>query len=120
VARALDAHGIPATDRLMSIDSAGYRYYTGRGGVVLVNDPLETIETVAAAYGVRWLVLERTDAVESVAPVLAGTRPPWIGRPIWQQAAASADGAEAVGVAVYPVCLVAGDSRCEQPTGATP
>ena len=49
----------PMTDRVMSIDAAGTRYWTGRGGVVLVNDPLDTIEEVARAYDIRWLVLDR-------------------------------------------------------------
>ena len=29
----------PRTDRVMSIDASGTKYWTGRGGVVLVNDP---------------------------------------------------------------------------------
>ena len=44
VATALDDAGAPATDRVMSIDASGYRYWTGRPGVVLVNDPLDTVE----------------------------------------------------------------------------
>ena len=47
----------------MSIDAAGTEYWTGHGGVVLVNDPLETIEQVARAYDIRWLVLDRDDSV---------------------------------------------------------
>ena len=38
------------------------------GGVVLVNDPLETIEEVARAYDIRWLVLNRADTVAGGRP----------------------------------------------------
>ena len=43
------------TDRVMSIDASGTKYWTGHGGVVLVNDPIETVEAVARAYDIRWL-----------------------------------------------------------------
>ena len=83
VAQALDAAGAPRTDRVMSIDAAGTRYWTGHGGVVLVNDPLDTIHDVARAYDIRWLVLDRGDAVDAVAPILdGGPRPAWLGEPI--------------------------------------
>ena len=59
VAAALDAAGAPASDRVMSIDASGTQYWSGRGGVVLVNDPLDTIDDVARAYDIRWLVLDR-------------------------------------------------------------
>lgn len=84
VAGALDRAGAPMTDRVMSIDASGTRYWTGRGGVVLVNDPIETIEVVVRAYEIRWLVLDREDAVDAVAPILDGgqARPDWLGAPI--------------------------------------
>ncbi len=110
VAAALDAAGAPRSDRLMSIDAAGYRYHTGRGGVVLVNDPLPTIRAVAGAYRVRWLVVERDDAVEAVAPILAGTRPEWVGPPILRL---PGEGGETA-LAVYPVCTAARDPRCAE------
>ena len=56
---ALDEAGAPATARVMSIDAAATRYWTGRGGVVLVNDPVATIGEVADAYDIDWLVLDR-------------------------------------------------------------
>jgi hypothetical protein len=88
----------------MSIDAAGYRYYTGRGGIVLPNDPLPVVETAARAYGVRWLVLEADDAVPAVAAILlADARPAWLGAPVWR------DGSR---VALYPVCTLPGDDRC--------
>ena len=37
---------------VMSIDAAGFRYWTGRGGVVAANDPLDTIREVAEAYDI--------------------------------------------------------------------
>jgi 4-amino-4-deoxy-L-arabinose transferase-like glycosyltransferase len=92
---ALDAAGAPESARVMSIDSAATRYWTGRGGVVLVNDPLETIAEVAAAYDVDWLVLDR-GAVATTTPVLDGDRPAWVGEPILE------DG-DPVEIAVYPI-----------------
>ncbi len=124
VAAALDQLGAGRDDRLMSIDAAGYRYYTGRGGVVLVNDPLETIKSVAVAYDVRWLVLERGDSVPAMAPVLRGeARPVWIGAPVFSVPSSEGaggdggDGGSLPAVAIYPVCTVAGDQRCAM-TGA--
>jgi hypothetical protein len=67
----------------MSIDAAGTKYWTGRGGVVLVNDPPQTIQDVIDAYDIRWLVLDRTESVEPMAPVLDGiAKPTWLGDPI--------------------------------------
>jgi Dolichyl-phosphate-mannose-protein mannosyltransferase len=97
VGAALDAAGAPATDRVMSIDASSMKYWTGHGGVVLVNDPLATIEDVARAYDIRWLVLDRSDSVAAVAPILDGTaRPDWLGDPIMTQGSPT-------GLAVYPV-----------------
>ncbi len=97
VAAALDAAGAPTTDRVMSIDASGTRYWSGRGGVVLVNDPLDTIHDVIRAYDIRWLVLDRGDAVDAVAPILDGTsQPSWLGQPILSQGSPTR-------LAVYPV-----------------
>lgn len=104
VAAALERAGAAPGDRLMSIDAGGYRYHTGRGGIVLPNDPLPVIEAAARGYRVRWLVLERDDAVASIAPVLLDdARPAWIGPAIWRDGTA---------VAVYPVCTTPTDERC--------
>jgi len=103
VAAGLDAAGAGASDRLMSIDAAGYRYWTGRGGVVLVNDPIETVEEVARAYDVRWLVLEAEDTVPAAEAILVdGRRPAWVGAPVLERE----------DVSVYPVCTDAADPRC--------
>jgi 4-amino-4-deoxy-L-arabinose transferase-like glycosyltransferase len=97
VGAALEQAGAAADDRVMSIDASGTKYWTGLGGVVLVNDPLETVEAVARAYGIRWLVLDRDDSVESVAPILDGqTRPPWLGEPVLSVG-------DPVRLAIYPV-----------------
>ncbi|HSL76192.1 MAG TPA: glycosyltransferase family 39 protein [Candidatus Limnocylindrales bacterium] len=83
VGEALDDAGAPLTARVMSIDAAGTKYWTGRGGVVLVNDPVATVESVARAYDIDWLVLDRADSVRSMAPVLdGGPRPDWLGAPV--------------------------------------
>ncbi len=121
VAGALDAAGAAVTDRVMSIDASGTRYWTGRGGVVLVNDPLDTVEAVARAYAIRWLVLDAGDTVEAAAPILNDdARPAWIGSPVYTQPddtspAPASD--QRFGVGVYPVCLELADTRCAA-TGA--
>jgi hypothetical protein len=96
VAAALDEAGAGEGDRVMSIDAAGTRYWTGRGGVVLVNDPLETIAAVVDAYDIDWLVVERDDSVEAVGDVLDGQRPAWIGEPALEHG-------DPVELAVYPI-----------------
>ena len=110
VGAALDAAGAPASDRVMSIDASGLRYWTGHPGVVLVNDPLDTVEAVARAYDIRWLVLDRADSVPAAGAILIdGRRPAWVGPPILDTG----------DLAVYPVC-VGPDARCPAAAGATP
>ena len=110
IGAALDAAGAPASDRLMSIDAAGFRYWTGHGGVVLVNDPLETIESVAVAYDIRWLALQRGDTVPAMEPVLDhDQRPSWLGPAV----ASATDDQGRTTWGLYPVCTAAGDPRCE-------
>jgi hypothetical protein len=108
VGAALDGAGVAPDERVMSIDASGMKYWTGRPGVVLVNDPLETIAEVADAYDVRWLVLERGDSVPSVAPILLeDRRPAWVGPATWRDGDA---------IALFPVCTAATDPRCEGST----
>jgi len=100
---ALDAAGALSDDRVMSIDASGTRYWTGHPGVVLVNDPLETVLAVAEAYSIRWLILERDDSVPAARAILIdGQRPGWVGPPVLL----------GPDLGVYPVCIVAGDPRC--------
>ncbi len=83
--------------------------------MVSPDDPIETIHDVAAAYDIRWLVLERRDIVEAMKPVLKGdSRPDWIGAPVFSQDAPTTDPALAAypAVAVFPVCTTAADTRC--------
>jgi hypothetical protein len=108
VGAALDLAGAAPDARIMSIDAAGFRYWTGRGGVVTPNDPLETIQQVADAYGIEWLVVEPGDSVASLAPVVAGARPPWIGSPI---ATIPGPGGKPAAI-VFPVCVSPQDQRC--------
>jgi hypothetical protein len=117
-AQALDRAGVPATDLLLSADPGGFKYFTGRGGVVTPNDSLEVIHQVAVDYGIRWLVLERAHIVDPLAPIIESkVRPAWIGPAIFTMPYHGAktgdpavDGAPAL--AIYPVCTVAGDTRC--------
>ncbi len=110
LAAQLDEMGVPSTDRLMSIDAGGFKYFTGRGGVVSPDDPIDTIREVADAYDIRWLVLERNGTVEALKPVLDGAaRPAWIGPPSFTVVAAD-DGPPTLGL--YPVCFDVSDTRC--------
>jgi hypothetical protein len=82
-ATGLESAGATDVDRVMSIDASGTRYWTGHGGVVLVNDPLATIEQVARAYDIKWLVVDSTDAGPAMSAVVAGTDDPsWLGDPV--------------------------------------
>ncbi|HEX7495947.1 MAG TPA: glycosyltransferase family 39 protein [Candidatus Limnocylindrales bacterium] len=124
--RALDAAGAPSSDLVMSADPAGYKYFTGRGGVVTPNDSLDVTREVAADYGIRWLVLERAHIVAPLAPVIESTvRPSWLGPPIYvipytgpQTGDSAANGAPAL--AIYPVCTAAADVRCGGARSASP
>ena len=120
VDRGLADAGAAPDERVMSIDASGTLYWTGHPGVVLVNDPLDTIEEVARAYDIRWLVLSRADTVASVAPILdGGPRPAWLGAPLASRPARQLPGAAplpagAIGVGLYPVCLGSADTRCAE------
>jgi hypothetical protein len=112
LATKMDQLGIGRDERLLSIDAAGYKYWTGRPGVVTPDDPIETVEAVARAYQTRWLVLERDDIAESLAPVIRDdVRPAWIGGAVF--AIAAKDGG-VPRLALYPTCITPADSRCSQ------
>ena len=109
IGAALDLAGATPDARVMSLDAAGFNYITGHPGVVTPNDPIETIQRVAVAYQIEWLVIERDNAVPALAPVLNGTgRPAWIGAPIYT----IPDIAGSPGAALFPVCLSPSDVRC--------
>jgi hypothetical protein len=118
LASEMDGLGVAPDDRLLVIDSAGFKYFTGRPGIVTPDDPLDTIEGVARAYDTRWLVLERDDIVRALAPILAGgPRPEWIGVPVF---VVKAPDGGIPSLAMYPICLDAADDRClEGPTLAS-
>ncbi len=125
IAAAFEQAHVPATDRVMSIDASGTKYATGRGGVVLVNDPLGTILDVGYAYRIRWLVLDASESVDSVAPILEeDQRPAWIGPPIYTQpgTALTAGGTTAkYSLGIFPVCLEgSSDPRCFSTGSSTP
>ena len=110
LAVALDLVGVAPDDRLMTIDAAGFKYFTGRGGVVTTNDPLPTELEIATAYSISWLVLERDEISTTMAPVLRGdVRPAWIGAPVFSLPAA---GGGPPRIALYPICLSPADRRC--------
>jgi hypothetical protein len=96
VAATLETAGAVTNDRVMSIDAASTKYWSGHGGVVLVNDPVDTVRDVAQAYGIRWLVLDQNESVPAAAAIIAGDRPSWIGAPIQTGLA---------GLAIYPLEL---------------
>jgi hypothetical protein len=110
LAAELDRIGVLRTDRLLSIDAAGMKYWTGRPGVVTPDDPIEVIESVAKAYETDWLVVERNDAARALGPVLGGTRPPWIGPPVFN--VPSSDGGLPT-LALFPLCLGSDVSACQ-------
>ena len=106
----LNRLGVAPTDRLMTIDAAAFKYFTGRPGVVSPDDSLETIRTVAGAYDIRWLVVERGGTVAALVPVIVDDeRPNWIGPAVFSVPAA--DGGTPT-LALYPVCFGSADSRC--------
>ena len=110
LAAELQALGAPAGDRLLSIDAAGFKYWTGHPGVVTPDDPIETIEAVARAYDTRWLILEKDGAARSLAPILTGELTvPWIGAAVFS-VPDPAGGLPRL--ALYPVCTTEGDTRC--------
>lgn len=53
---------LPPDARVMVNDPAQLYYFTGRGGVVLPNEPPEIILDIARRYGVGYLLLEGRDA----------------------------------------------------------
>lgn len=110
LAAELSRMGVPKDDRIMSIDAGGLKYWTGHPGVVSPDDPIEVIESVARAYSIRWVVIERGDAARALGPVLAGiVRPSWIGASVFE--VPSADGG-APKLALFPVCTTSTDLRC--------
>jgi hypothetical protein len=112
LAAELDGLGVARDDRLMTIDAGGFKYWTGRGGVVSPDDPIERIEEVARAYAIRWLVLERHAVVEALRPVLRDDeRPDWIGPAVYERPSDRPDGIATL--ALYPVCTTPADTRCE-------
>jgi hypothetical protein len=107
--------GISQNDLVMSGDTSGFKYFTGRGGVVTVSDPVPVIGTVAKAYGIRWLILERSHIVDTLGDVLKGTeRPDWLGPPVWTLDETPPNDANDTypDIALYPVCTTPGDNRC--------
>jgi hypothetical protein len=102
---------VPAGDRLMSPDPGAYAYLLERSGVVTPEDPLPVIREVAAAYGVRWLVVEHDHAVAALRPVLRGSeRPEWLSGPL---ATSPLPDAAGTGAALFAVCLEPSDARCD-------
>lgn len=113
LAAELERLEVPASDRFMTIDAGGFKYWTGHGGVVSPDDPIEQIEAVARGYDIRWLVLERRAIVAALRPVLRDdARPAWIGPAIYTRPSDADDGIPAL--ALYPVCFAVEDVRCAE------
>ena len=112
----LDAHPVPATDRLMSPDPGAYWYRWGIAGVPTPYDPLAVVRQAAALYDVRWLVLEEQFVVPSLEPVLAGTvHPAWLSKPLAvvpPVPGATGPDAKLPQAELFAVCLSPGDARC--------
>ncbi|MEZ0241217.1 MAG: ArnT family glycosyltransferase [Chloroflexota bacterium] len=109
LAAELTRRQVPTDDRILSIDAAGIRYWTGHPGVVTPDDPIDVIEAVARAYDTRWLVLEPGDAARAFQPILTGSRPAWIGKPVFTVAD---PGGGSPSLLLYPLCFETSDSRC--------
>jgi len=112
----LDAHPVPATDRLMSADPGAYWYRWDIAGVPTPYDPLAVVRQAAALYDVRWLVLEKDFIVPSLEPVLAGTvHPAWLSKPVAvvpPVPGATGPDATLPQAELFAVCLSPGDARC--------
>ena len=109
VGATLGAHGAAPDDVVMSLDTGAIKYWTGHPGVVAPNDPIATIESVARAYDVRWLYVERSDAVPALGPILDGSgRPGWVGPPVWSVTGTTAT----IDAGLYPICFTTNDPRC--------
>ena len=118
LASALDAMRVPATDRFLSLDASGFKYWTGRPGVVTPDDPIDTIEAVARAYGARWLVLEKDAAARALEPLFGGElKVPWIGPPAFSVPDRAGGAPKLV---LYPVCTIDGDTRCASGAATAP
>jgi hypothetical protein len=78
--------------------------------VVSPDDSIDVLESVARAYDIRWLVVERGDGARALGPVLAGySQPSWIGPAAF--VVPSADNGSPR-LALYPVCITPDDDRC--------
>ncbi len=105
--------GVGPTDRLMTADAAGFKYFTGHAGVVTPSDPLATVETAARDYDVRWLILERAHIVPALDGVLKGTvRPAWIGPDLYSIHLPDSPQDGYPDIAIFPVCWTPDDARC--------
>ncbi len=122
LAAALDANSaVLPTDVVMSADAGAFNYLTGHPGVVTPSDDMATIEQAMRDYNVRWLILERSQIVPALAPVLTGAaRPDWLSQPVAivqsTPLAVATTGPVPNGVpagAVFAVCLAASDVRCQ-------
>jgi hypothetical protein len=104
----------------MAADAGAMRYLSGHPGVVTPFDDLATIESAMRAYNVRWLVLEKSQIVPALEPVLLGTaRPAWLSSPVavvdGGRGAVATAGAIPSAVpdgALFAVCLTPEDTRC--------
>ncbi len=108
VAVAAPLAAVPPDDRLMTPDAGGFRYLTGRQGIVTPEDPLPVVEDALRRYGIRWLILERDFSTVALAPVLDGRGPTRLAVGAHHGGARCRASRADPSAALYAVCLTAG------------
>ncbi len=112
LATELDRSGVPADDRLMSIDAGGFKYFTGRARRRLAGRPhrhdprrRQGLRHPLAGPRARRRRSRRCGRSSS-----GDERPAWIGAPVFDVPATGRSGGP--DLALYPVCFDPADARC--------
>lgn len=103
----------PPDDRIMTPDPGGFRYLTGRAGIVTPEDPLPVVEEALRRYDIRWLILERAFSTLPLGQVITGeVHPDWLSSPV--VTVPDPSDPSRLAAALYAVCLTPDDTRCSQ------